>query len=1531
MGGGQSKGKAWHQIIDSAKLLLREGEVDKALVLLEQAEKLPLPRDADEETRRSEMQKLREDATELRSAIVSRETQAMRDLDQIEGQFIKALYAVDSDSLLWQVQDVSSSVKLFLQEHRGSKEILPVAAASLQPWSQHAKHDSLLIKGSMVQCSNRAAVRSIFLGSPLVGGKVYCEIQLGNFIVDAKAELFFGVVNPDSVNHEHYWFDEHFNDKAFFLSSDGDLCNGGDVLQSIDASSWRLDANDTLSLEFEYDGNGGSLIFYKQCRKIPFQLTNIKFSGVVAVLFSDCPTGAHIIVLSYYRIGQLVPSAMAVAADEAKETSLSKLEAILLYLKALNAIIELCKDFPTVSIKECLDLLLSIKESLRGIQQMSLTERMERLMYTVSTSLRYHKILRLDDVMQSGLRMLESDKVAKSIEHYEDATQMVRIISDMNMTHYVSQCKRTALQRKEVFVRNANSKLQTIYARIHSKDIQILQSGISALLSAAEECYGMFDNCSEVGKCQEVSTLKQMLLKLEEASLLLNEASEKMQQGRLSKVSFHFILAKENFQKAKPLVYVAGNESWIRYIDEEIAAVGSELLAASSESHSDSDEFVAEFDQAARTEENEQSDRILNHVNPILKGDFHYRREVKQNIICIYVTSSISEHEQERNFICENLKTSLRLLARSWGFELEIFDPLHLLPPAHNYPLNLQFHADSSSLRTFCRIASCSIDYICLLGSSSNGKAFPRRIDQKQFESILLQVGDHGQDSKRRKAILDWYRLDTNSNPHGYVLVESSNRSSGKSRPSRDKVDEAWTKAFRLMQEGFHEACVQQVISKQKQVMRDAILGKLGVLDSSSMKRRVKELFNEIDSDGSGLIESEELEIAFERLGIHLGSNEISEFVKDFDEDGSGTIDFEEFLLMVEGLLLDAKNSRSGNALDDIAHCKYFTETFEFLETFEGLLSRKEEEARAKSIAILWNHDTATSISLGKSSLAEYLEMYQKVDRSLPYTISELKAMIFHHLSTKSNLNDDDSLQVEDTLEFAHGDDTEIMQLLKLRRSTILRSMSMADLQQIFQLGRRRKFQIDSSPLRILDRSSREISETTKLLNEILAKIENQRQRLNNAQNVIEKSSIEASIRQLELSILPLQSEIDKCFFIVLSGRCQVTYEDVEGKADVYFMDEGSSFGEAHLFQEQNLHYQVDLVTDVVLLQVNGQDSVGFFARRPYIQSALQYFDGVCKRRRLGREELKAEPWLSVLEASRLTEAVLGAEMLDNLLRQSWCVTVDGACRLWKESEGERRGWGPFGDCVYVLVEGEVSVSIDLEDSEGQVEVERTERRGEVLGLTIYQPHEERSFNLSSTRNCTLLELDKSLMTRVLENETGRGTTRLSMDERVMRFRLRRAMYEKRSKLFKTLAPEELEFLIASCRIRHCKKEEIIASKDDDKHSMIIILRGDFEIVFSEVGASYQNSGFLRAGDAVGELSFLFQTPKTFTLKTFSSFGIVAELSHETCRHYFMSQPELLKRLERCFLSDKEGMDVVRVRTPNAMLSAHERRSWQAL
>ena len=79
------------------------------------------------------------------------------------------------------------------------------------------------------------------------------------------------------------------------------------------------------------------------------------------------------------------------------------------------------------------------------------------------------------------------------------------------------------------------------------------------------------------------------------------------------------------------------------------------------------------------------------------------------------------------------------------------------------------------------------------------------------------------------------------------------------------------------------------------QKIRIGILGKLGGVDSYNMKRKCYELFCEIDVDGSGQIDQDELQTAFEQLNIELTAEETRSFMDEFDEDQSGEIGFDEF------------------------------------------------------------------------------------------------------------------------------------------------------------------------------------------------------------------------------------------------------------------------------------------------------------------------------------------------------------------------------------------------------------------------------------------------------------------------------------------------------------------------------------------------------------------------------------------------------------------------------------------------------------
>jgi calmodulin len=65
---------------------------------------------------------------------------------------------------------------------------------------------------------------------------------------------------------------------------------------------------------------------------------------------------------------------------------------------------------------------------------------------------------------------------------------------------------------------------------------------------------------------------------------------------------------------------------------------------------------------------------------------------------------------------------------------------------------------------------------------------------------------------------------------------------------------------------------------------------------------QIKEIFEFIDADGSGVISREEAKPLFDRL--HIGEDEIAGILEEMDKDNDGTIDLKEFMVLGK-LLLD--------------------------------------------------------------------------------------------------------------------------------------------------------------------------------------------------------------------------------------------------------------------------------------------------------------------------------------------------------------------------------------------------------------------------------------------------------------------------------------------------------------------------------------------------------------------------------------------------------------------------------------------------
>jgi Ca2+-binding EF-hand superfamily protein len=278
-------------------------------------------------------------------------------------------------------------------------------------------------------------------------------------------------------------------------------------------------------------------------------------------------------------------------------------------------------------------------------------------------------------------------------------------------------------------------------------------------------------------------------------------------------------------------------------------------------------------------------------------------------VFSVYVSSSITENEKERLCLSREVAKMVRDAVVCFGFEFEFVDPYLSLWNAPELAHDFDYRHKCHNVMQQCQAESAGIDFLFLIGQEDNGISFPGTVDFEVFSSVIKCIPDRGELGKLRKVVIDWYKLDTNSNPRKYVMLDRR-----KKIPNLSSIDtkkkaigqQEWLRLYSELQKGFYEATKIQIRALKMQKIRTGILGKLGKVDSYSMKKKAYELFAQIDVDGSDQIDVEELQIAFEQLDVKLTTEETREFMDEFDEDKSGEIGFDEFLLIIEKLLLDA-------------------------------------------------------------------------------------------------------------------------------------------------------------------------------------------------------------------------------------------------------------------------------------------------------------------------------------------------------------------------------------------------------------------------------------------------------------------------------------------------------------------------------------------------------------------------------------------------------------------------------------------------
>jgi len=740
------------------------------------------------------------------------------------------------------------------------------------------------------------------------------------------------------------------------------------------AASWAYKEGDSVKLELEFT-NGedkGVLKFYKNGSLIPQYFTGVEGPVVAAVLLSDCQEGDCIeLVDLQYDPGED-------GADETLEDLSDVLHEQRPVFIVMDAFASSCRaNVHYIDFQED-----DSKTTISGAKK-ALTRAMVKL-HKADDKLRCAKCNTKKMELASRLKsdflekahayiedaegLVEEGKLTKSFKIFDEAIHLMQKIEEPGMLKYAKKARQAAVSRRDMSFRNADRMMKLVRSRIKSESWAVLCEGFEESITQAAESKVLYEEAGESAKAQDAQVSKSVCDDMQQASALTNDANKAFENAQISGVKHHFQKANDAYAKASTLCQKVGNMAYVNAL-KDLAFKSMEAFktveAAYAESPveegiEDIEKSVEDFADMLDGKPDEEEPDAGGSVEPCLTGVVSKRIMAPSKIFSVYVSSSISENEPERLCIAREVSRMVREAVVAFGFEIEFVDPFYSLWNAPELAHDFDFRAAGNRVLKQCQQESAGIDFLCMLGQDDNGISFPGQIDFDVFSSVVKCIPDRGELGKLRKVIIDWYKLDTNSNPRKYVMLDRRKKIPNLISIDKRKKDigvQEWTRQFAQLQQGFYEATKIQMATLQMQKIRIGILQKLGKVDSYSMKKKVHELFSEIDVDGSGQIDVEELKIAFQQLEVNLSPEETRSFMDEFDEDQSGEIGFDEFLLIVEKLLLDAKNHEKEEHIDNVNHAKYFMQSILYQEACDGILDRARDVALERSACILWGFD----------------------------------------------------------------------------------------------------------------------------------------------------------------------------------------------------------------------------------------------------------------------------------------------------------------------------------------------------------------------------------------------------------------------------------------------------------------------------------------------------------------------------------------------------------------------------------------------
>ena len=841
-------------------------------------------------------------------------------------------------------------------------------------WS--VSHESMSIEGPYLICEESdVGSAKVKMDEAVDSGKLVCEIRIKSMKTRPEGEdsdIFFGVMR-NHIGLDAFWYEDEFEDEIWFYSDDGDICTGEEVLEDV-ASSWAYKEGDSIRLELQFtDGEeGGVLKFFKNGVLIPQHFTGVEGPVVPAVLMSDCQEGdcIELVDLEYEaaaqdrRMGEIEDKTdvlhegmpIFIVIDAFLSSSRANVQFIDFQEEQTTTTVSMAKT----SLARATLKLQKVKDEMRCDSNNS--KRME-----LTSKLKSDYLQRANAYLEEAEALVERGKLTESFQIFDSAIAVMKKVEEPGMLKAAKKARAAAVARCDLSLRNADRMMKLVRTRIKSEVLAVLFEGYEEVSNLAEEAVQLFREAGETAKANDALVTKAVCDDLQRASACANSGTKALENARISGVQHHFQQAYEIYSEASAMCSNLGNKVFA----EELKRLGYEAMAGyeavrveeEQEIGDDLEDIENAMDDYAdmldgKSDREEQD--AGGSVEPCLTGVVSRRILAPSKCFSVYVSSSLSENQPERLALAREVACMVREAVLCFGFEFEFVDPFFAVRNAQDLTRDFEYRDKATSILKQCQKESAGIDFLILLGGDDNGLSFPGKTDFETFGSLIKCIPDRGELGKLRKVIIEWFKVDTNSNPRKYVILDRKKKIPNLASIDDKKLEigrEEWNRQFAQLQQGFYEGTKIQISLQQMQKIRVGMLRKLGGITSQNMKRKCYELFCEIDVDGSGQIDVDELRTAFEQLDAKLTEKEVKEFMDEFDEDRSGEIGFDEFLLIVEKLLLDAKNHEKDDLIQSVDHAKYFMQSLIYQDACDGILDRPRDEALERSAAVLWGFD----------------------------------------------------------------------------------------------------------------------------------------------------------------------------------------------------------------------------------------------------------------------------------------------------------------------------------------------------------------------------------------------------------------------------------------------------------------------------------------------------------------------------------------------------------------------------------------------